>query len=46
MQEDYGDLVKRILTVFNPGKFVMTLFASKVNPNLPTPSKSNQKKSV
>ncbi|XP_022081930.1 S-adenosylmethionine decarboxylase proenzyme-like [Acanthaster planci] len=27
--EDYGDLVNKILTTFNPGKCVMTLFASK-----------------
>ncbi|XP_038077613.1 S-adenosylmethionine decarboxylase proenzyme-like [Patiria miniata] len=27
--EDYGDLVNKVLTTFNPGKCVMTLFASK-----------------
>ena len=31
MQETYHDLMRKVLDVFRPGKFLMTIFANKVS---------------
>jgi len=32
LQETYHDLMEKVLDVFGPGKFLMTIFANKVSP--------------
>ena len=33
-QETYHDLIEKVLDVFRPGHFLMTIFANKVSPFL------------
>ena len=42
LQETYHDLMEKVLDVFGPGKFLMTIFANKVSPAYCTHSPSHR----